>query len=224
MQYVRVTVPTQVRHLIEGEKTTLFNTMKFIPTKTLLAVALGLALLAPVAQAVAQPINFNPATTITVYIHGFDASGWNSTWLAGDDSENSDACGMWNDINTLSRVMGAPTWAVDPTAPNCMCAATYYGSTLPAWYSAQDIAEDNALNGTTVPQYALREAKYIRHCLNRAPGATSAHVISASFGSEVARYMIEHNLCNLCSDHLISRWSPVVGVLRGCWLAGTLNG
>jgi hypothetical protein len=33
--------------------------------------------------------------------------------------------------------------------------------------------------------------------------------------------MIEHNLLNLCSDGMISRWSPVVGVLRGNWAAST---
>ena len=217
MQYVKLTVRTQVRHLIEGEKVTLWNTMKFIPIEILLPVALGLALLAPVAQAA----NYNPATTLVVYIHGFDADGWNSTWLAGDDSTNNDACGMWGDVQTLAAVMGAPTWLENPTAPNCLCAATYYGSTLPAWYSAQDIADDNALSGNPVPQYALRMAKYIRHCLNRAPGATSVHVMSASFGGEIARYMIEHNLLDLCSDGMISRWSSVVGVLRGNWLAST---
>jgi hypothetical protein len=187
-----------------------------VTLRTLLPVALGLALLAPVAQAV----NYNPATTITVYIHGFDADGPTSTWLAGDDSPNSDACGMWNDAQRLAALLGAPTWQQNPTAPNCVCAATYYGSTLPAWYSDQDRAEDAAFGSTdVVPKYALREAKYIRHCLNRAPGATSVHVMSASFGSLIARYMIEHNVLNLCSDGLISRWSPVVGVLRGNWLA-----
>jgi hypothetical protein len=185
--------------------------------RTLLPVTLGLALLAPVAQAV----NYNPATTLTVYIHGFDADGPTSTWLAGDDSPNSDACGMWNDVQRLAPLLGAPTWQQNPTAPNCVCAATYYGSTLPTWYTAQDIADDNAFGDNVVPKYALREAKYIRHCLNRAPGATSVHVMSASFGSLIARYMIEHNVLNLCSDGLISRWSPVVGVLRGNWLAST---
>ncbi len=185
--------------------------------RILFPVLLGLALLAPAAQAV----NYNPDTTITIYIHGFDLSGWDSTWLAGDDSENSDACGMWTDLQNIAALLHRPTWAQDPTASNCVCAATYYGSTLPSWYTAADIAADRAanVNGNPVPQYALREAKYIKHCLNRAPGATSVHIMSASFGSLVTRYLIEHNLCNLCSDGMISRWSSVVGVLRGNWAA-----
>lgn len=169
-----------------------------------------------------QAVNYNPDTTIIVYVHGFDAEGWNSSWLAGDDTTNN-VCGLWNDVNTLAAVMGRPTWLQNPTAPNVVCGATYYGSTLPAWYSAQDVAEDNALNGTQVPQYALRIAKYIRYCLNRAPQATSAHIISASFGTEITRYLIEHNLLNLCGDGKISRWSPVVGVLRGNWMASSGN-
>ncbi len=188
-----------------------------LTVRTLLPVALGLVLLAPVAQAA----NYNPDTTIIIYIHGFDLSGWNSTWLAGDDSENSDACGMWNDLQNLAALMHRPTWAQNPTAPNCCCAATYYGSTLPSWYTAADIAADAAanVNNNPVPQYALREAKYIKHCLNRAPGATGVHIFSASFGGLITRYIIEHNLLNLCSDGLIARWTSVVGVLRGNWAA-----
>lgn len=169
-----------------------------------------------------QAVNYNPDTTMIVYVHGFDADGWNSTWLAGDDTTNN-VCGLWNDVNTLAAVMGRPTWLQNPPAPHVICGATYYGSTLPAWYSPQDVAEDNALNGTQVPQYALRMAKYIRYCLNRARQATSAHIISASFGTEITRYLLEHNLLNLCSDGKISRWSPVVGVLRGNWMASSGN-
>jgi len=31
--------------------------------------------------------------------------------------------------------------------------------------------------------------------------------------------MIEHNPLNLCSDQMISGWTPVVGVVRGNWAA-----
>ncbi len=188
--------------------------MKFIPTKMLLPLALGVALLSPRAQAV----NYNPGTTLTVYIHGFNPDGYTRVGVAGDDTTEPSVLG---DINTLSAVLGAPTWQANPAAPNCVVAATYYGNTAPAWYTAQDIADDNALVGTYVPRYALRMAKYIRYCLSRAPGATSVHVVSASFGCEISRYMIERNLLNLCSDQMISRWSPIVGVVRGNWAAGS---
>lgn len=165
-----------------------------------------------------RAVNYNPGTTLTVYIHGFDSAGYTRVGIAGDDTTDSTILG---DANTIATMLGAPTWQANPAASNCVVAATYYGDALPTWYTAQDIADDTALGSTYVPRYALRMARYIRYCLNRAPSATSVHVVSASFGCEISRYLIEHNLLNLCSDQMISRWSPIVGVVRGNWASGS---
>ncbi|MBX7258389.1 MAG: hypothetical protein K1Y02_18640 [Candidatus Hydrogenedentes bacterium] len=178
-------------------------------------VVVAVAILSPPAHAV----NYNPSTAIMVYIHGFDNAGWTYTNVYGDDSTIDDIAGPVNQIATFT---GRPTNIANPTAPNQVCGATYYGAAPPAWYTAEDIAADNALSGTYVPRYALRMAKYIKHVITRS-GATSAIVLSGSFGTEITRYMIEHNLCNLASDQLISRWMPIVGVMQGNWAASSIN-
>jgi hypothetical protein len=73
-----------------------------------------------------------------------------------------------------------------------------------------------------VPKYALRMAKDIKHVMDRS-GATGAIVLGGSFGGDITRYMIEHNLCNLSSDQKIARWMPIVGVVRGNWAASSIN-
>lgn len=178
-------------------------------------VMLAVAMVCPPAHAV----NYSPGTAIMVYIHGFDNDGWTYTNVYGDDSTIDDIA---EPVNQIASFTGRPTNIANPTAPNQVCGATYYGATPPAWYTSGDIAEDNALSNTYVPRYALRMAKYIKHVITRS-GATSAIILSGSFGTEITRYMIEHNLCNLASDQLISRWMPIVGVMQGNWAASSIN-
>jgi hypothetical protein len=178
------------------------------------AIALAFALAGPLAHAV----NYNTNTSIIVWVHGFDNDGWTYTNLYGDDdASNGDVYGP---VTQIATFLGRPTAYTDATAPNQVCGATYYGSVAPSWYTSTDIAQDNAVSG--VPRYALRMAKYIQHVLARS-GATSAIVIGGSFGGEITRYMIEHNLCSLCSNQMISRWLPIVGVVRGNWAASSIN-
>lgn len=178
-------------------------------------IAVAIALAAPMAQAV----NYNSSTAVMIYVHGFDNAGWTYTGPYGDDSGIDD---VTDGVNQIAAFTGRPTGLNNPTAPNQVTGATYYGTQAPAWYTTQDIAEDNALAGTSVPQYALRMAKFIKHVITRS-GATSAILLSGSFGTEISRYMIEHNLCNLASDQLISRWMPIVGVMQGNWAASSIN-
>jgi hypothetical protein len=177
-------------------------------------VVLAVAMSSPLALAV----NYTPGTSIMVYIHGFDNDGWTYTNVYGDDSTIDDIAGP---VNQIAAFTGRPTNIADPTAPNQVCGATYYGTVAPAWYTATDIAEDSAAV-SSVPRYALRMAKYIDHVLARS-GATSAIILSGSFGTEITRYMIENNLCNLASDQMISRWMPIVGVMQGNWAASSIN-
>jgi len=180
----------------------------------IVGAVLALAMLSPLANAV----NYEPSTAIMVYVHGFDNDGWTYTNVYGDDSTIDDIAGP---VNQIAAFTGRPTNIANPTAPNQVCGATYYGTAAPSWYTAADIAEDNAATAC-VPRYALRMAKYIKHVITRS-SATSAIVLSGSFGTEITRYMIEHNLCNLASDQLISRWMPIVGVMQGNWAASSIN-
>ncbi|MDX9975444.1 MAG: hypothetical protein RBU21_20835 [FCB group bacterium] len=177
----------------------------------LFAAAAVFSLASPVAHAV----SYDPSTTIIVLVHGFDPDGYLRTGVFGTDETDS---GVLDDVNTIANTLGLPTWQTNPTAPNHVAGSSYYGDTAPAWYTSTDIAEDNAAPAV-LPRYALRMAKYIKHCLNRAPGATAVNVVAGSFGADVTRYMIEHNLCNLCSDGKIARWNTIVGVVRGNWAA-----
>lgn len=176
-------------------------------------VMLAVAVMSPPAGAV----NYNSSTAIMVYIHGFDNDGWTYTTEFGNDSTIDDIAGP---VSQIAAFTGRPTNIANPTAPNQVCGATYYGTVPPPWYTADDIAADNAAP-QRVPKYALRMAKYIKHVITRS-GATSAIILSGSFGTEITRYMIEHNLCNLASDQLVSRWMPIVGVLCGNWAASSL--
>ena len=154
---------------------------------------------------------YNPAKTVIVFIGGFDPNGHHYTGVYGDDYYDPL-------METMGQMLGAPTWQTNPTAPNQVAATTYYGATPPAWYTAQDVADVNA-QADGIPRYAMRVAKYIRHVLQRAPTAQAVNLISGSMGCEVARYMIEHDFCQLASTQKIARWAPVVGVICGAWPA-----
>lgn len=154
--------------------------------------------------------SYDPLTTIIVYVHGYDPDGYLSTGVFGED--------MWEQsLHTMAVMLDQPTWQEDSTASNQIAATSYYGSIPPQYYTPTDIAEDAA--HTSIPQYALRLAKYIIHVLERAPGAEAVNVVSASMGTEVARYMIEHDLEGLSSTNKITRWTTVVGVTIGNWAA-----
>jgi len=129
---------------------------------------------------------------------------------------------MWDDDLTMfANLVGQPTWLTNPTAPNQIAATTYYGDTPPAWYTSQDIADVNAMP-LYVPRYAMRCAKYIKHVIERSPGCTGAVVLGGSFGGEISRYMIEHDLCGLASQGKIARWMTAVGVVTGNWAASNV--
>ncbi len=180
-----------------------------------LTVLAALALLL-VACTACSAVDYNPSTSVVVYIHGFDMSGWQSTGTYGDD--------MWDDdLNMFAGLTGRPTWATNPTAANQIAATTYYGTVPPAWYTSQDIADVNAMPNY-VPKYAMRCAKYIKHVIERSPGCTGAIVLGGSFGAEITRYMIEHDLCQLASQQKICRWMTAVGVVTGNWAAGAVPG
>src|SRR5262249_57120186 len=93
--------------------------------------------------------------------------------------------------------------------------------TPPAWYSAQDRAEVDAVTaswGGGVPRYATIVAKFARHVLERS-GASQVNFVSVSFGSLVVRWLIEKNVGGLAGEGRIDRWLTDEGVVCGNWPA-----
>lgn len=160
--------------------------------------------------------SYDPATSVVVFVHGFDPAGYLASGPYGDDA--------WHeDVQKLADTLGQPLWQVDPTAANHVAATTYYGDTAPSWYTADDIAADAAAD-PGIPRYALRVARYIDHSFQRAPNATAVNLVSASMGTLVARYIIEHDLLGLSSAQIITRWTTLVGVTTGNWIASNASG
>lgn len=184
--------------------------MRSTRTLSVLVVLLLLALCLP-----AGATSYNPSTTVIVYVHGFGNTGYNRVGVYGDDEPDPS---VFDDVTKLATMLGQPTWQAAPTAANQVAGSTYYGDTAPAWYTSQDIAADAAA-APYVPRYALRIAKYIQHVLQRAPAATAVNIVSGSFGTEVSRYLIEHDLLGLASTQKIARWNTIVGVTQGNWAA-----
>jgi hypothetical protein len=178
-----------------------------------LALLLAVATLAWMLPAPAFAADYTPATTVIVYVHGHDGQGYLREGVYGDDFT-----GALDVVNQLASLLNVPTWQTGPTSPNHVAACTYYGDEAPAWYAPEDVAED-AATPVSVPRYALRVAKYIEHCIDRS-GATGVTVISGSFGGEVTRYMIEHDLQGLASSQKIVRWIPITSIVAGCYAAG----
>jgi len=181
---------------------------------TRLLVAALLLIVVPRPSMAATP-SYDPATTVVVFVHGFDPDGFRALGVFGDDASNGD-------FLHVAAILKQPTWQENPTAPNHIGATTYYGDTPPVWYTDADRAEDlNA--GAGVPRYALRVARYVRHVLARAPTATAVNILSASLGTEVTRYLIEHDLLTLASEQKVTRWGQLVGVTIGNWAASNAS-
>lgn len=173
--------------------------------------ALAALLVAAILVAPTFAVDYNPNTTIVIYIHGFSMDGWQDTGVYGDDEAN-------DEVNQMAALLGAPTWQTNPNAPNQVAGCSYYGDTPPSWYSAADIAQD-AATPFSVPKYTLRVAKYVQHVISRSPGTTGVTLVGASFGGEISRYIIENNVMGLSGSQMICRWIPIVGVVRGNWAA-----
>ncbi|HEY2953987.1 MAG TPA: hypothetical protein VGK89_01915 [Candidatus Eisenbacteria bacterium] len=179
-----------------------------------MAPVLAAALLAA-APATAAP--GDPGHTVTIWVHGFDTNGAGRHGTYGDDLALRSA------TDSLAALVGLPTIEPGEAAPppDVVAATTYYGDTPPAYYSAADVADVDGITaqyGGGVPRYALIVAKYARQLLRRS-GASQANLVSASFGSLVARWMIEKDVEGLASEGRIARWLTAEGVLCGNWAA-----
>jgi pimeloyl-ACP methyl ester carboxylesterase len=159
-----------------------------------------------------QAFTQNPNQSVTIYVHGFDPSGYKKSGVFGTDEVES----FFNDIPTF---LGLPTIAnqEDKNKPNVVSSTTYYGDTAPEYYTKLD-EQEVADKAEGIPRYALILAKYAKHLLQRT-GAKQVNFISGSMGALVTRYMIEKDLENLASTKKIARWMTIEGVLNGNYAA-----
>lgn len=158
----------------------------------------------------------DPNSCATIFIHGFNPEGHSHEGVFGEDE--------WDeDMSAFPEIAGLPhigqPGGIDQ--PNVVASTRYYGDTPPGYYSEEDIAELAAVTaqwGGGVPRYALIMGKYIRHVMDRC-GAEQVNLFSGSYGSFVARWIIEKDVEGLAGEGLIARWLSAEGVLSGHWAA-----
>ena len=143
---------------------------------------------------------------VSIYIHGFELSGAGRHGVFGEDNPNPVA-------DSVAALAGVP--------PGYVMGTTYYGDTPPSYYTDADRAELERITAAWdggVPRYAFIVGRHARWLMERT-GATQVNVISASFGSLVARWMIEKNVSGLAEEKRIARWLSIEGVIGGNWIA-----
>ena len=180
----------------------------------------GLAALASLTAWLTAPppawASHDPNRTATIYVDGFHPEGAARTGVYG--AETADPL-----LDRIAALMDFPT-SSQPGAlllPNVITTAPYYGDTPPDYYTAQDVADVDAITqawGGGVPRYALIVAKYSRHVLDLS-GADQVNFVSASFGSLIVRWLIEKNVEGLAGDGRIARWLTIEGLVAGSWAA-----
>lgn len=158
----------------------------------------------------------DPNSTATVFVHGFNPDGYQAEGIFGEDD--------WDEgMDPFTGIAGLPNISEPGAAylSNVVTSTRYYGDTPPFYYTAEDIAELDAVTaqwGGGVPRYALIVAKYARFVMERS-GAQQVNLFSGSYGSFVTRWIIEKDVESLASEGKIARWLSAEGVLNGHWAA-----
>jgi len=182
--------------------------MKFSLTTTIFALVLASAGL---AQSHGDLHN-----TVTIFVGGFNPDGSSQQGVLGEDVPDSL-------LDEIADMMGVSSMA-DPgglVAPDLITMAEYYGDIPPSWWTTQDQIDLDAVVaqfGGGVPAYALIQAKFARHVLDRT-GADHMNLLGASFGGLISRYLVRHDLENLVSDGHLIRWQILEGASNGSWVA-----
>ena len=184
------------------------------PLRPRLACALALA--GALLAAAPARAAYDPATTATIYVHGFDVAGADRSGVYGDELHEAVA-------DSIAALAGLPAshGGVGALPPNVVIGVGYYGDTAPAWMSAAERATIDSITavwGGGVPRYAAIVATFARHVIERSD-ARQVNFVSASFGSLVVRWLIERDAGGLAGDGRIARWLSVEGLLGGSWPA-----
>jgi hypothetical protein len=154
----------------------------------------------------------NIPKVVTIYVHGYNKSGYKRSSVYGFDS--TDAV-----LDQMQEISGLPTLQTyDKNSSTHILAITpYYGDTPPEYYTDQDIADIKAVTdkyGGGIPRYAQIIAKYAKHVM-KITDAQKVNIVSVSMGSLVTRWMIEKDIESLASDKKINRWLSIEGVIKG---------
>jgi hypothetical protein len=162
--------------------------------------------------------SFDPATTITIKLHGLAVATGGSL----EDRVYGGAVAPGALEASLRRFApDVPDGIEEPTAPDQMVAPEYYGRTPAAWMSPEEVARIEALDPESedaLERYATIVAMFVRHRLATS-GATHAAIVCHSMGCHVTRYLVEHDLEGLASEGRIARIVSVAGALGGAGLA-----
>lgn len=161
---------------------------------------------------------YDPATTITVRLHGFNA-------ISADEFADEVYGGLKGPSDVGDGVLrfGPPRadGRIAPEAVDQFVSLEYYGAIPADWLTPAQIAEIEALDPRTeqaLRRYALISAYFIRHRLDIS-GASHANLLCHSMGCHITRYLIEHDLAGLASERRIARWVSFSGVIAGARLA-----
>ena len=187
--------------------------MKSFLSRLPLTLLIAVAIFAPAASA---QVHGDPANTVTIFVGGFNPDGASTTGPYGVDYQDSL-------MDAMADLMGATSMADSgwETATDLITIAEYYGDIAPAYFTAQDHADQDALMaqfGGGVPIYAFRQARFVQHVLDRT-GAEHVNLLGASFGGLISRYMVCNDIGGLVSSGRIIRWETYEGANSGTWLA-----
>lgn len=162
--------------------------------------------------------SFDPSTTITLKLHGLAVS----TEGAVEDRVYGAAIPEGALEEALRRFAPSlPSGLTDPSAPNQLVAAEYYGRTPAAWMSPEQIAEVESFSDEgpeALHRYALIVAMFLRDRLSSS-GATHVAIACHSMGCHVTRYLVEHDLLGLASEGRIARIVFMAGVVNGAGMS-----
>ena len=165
-----------------------------------------------------RPLAWDPATTLTVQVHGFRS--------VRESDVESQIYGEPRSAGGIGRAMqpfldGIPDGTREPEAPNQLIGVNYYGATPAPWITGPEAAQIQRFRRNSpqsVHRYALIVAKFVRHRMALS-GATHVRFVCHSMGCHVIRYLIEHDLEGLASEGRVVRWATIAGVIAGARLA-----
>jgi len=152
-----------------------------------------------------------PIKNLTLFVHGFDKSGYKAAGVYGADFQDPaiEKFQLLGDGYTSNNIL------------NIIKSTTYYGDTAPTYYTESDKQTLQAVTdqwGGGIPRYALIIAKYAKH-LMRQEKVDSINIVSGSMGSLVTRWLIEKDIEGLASTKKIAKWYSLEGVIRGNYAA-----
>ncbi len=148
-----------------------------------------------------------PKRTLTIYIHGYDPRGFKYQGIFGEAVEDH----FLDQIADFANFI--PLEDDDGNATEIVTATSYYGNTPPEYYTPQDEETLSDLDAG-IPRYAFIVAKFAKH-LMETKEFEQINLVSASMGSLVIRYLIQYDLEHLASEHKISKWLSLEGVIAG---------